>query len=312
MAHASTSCPGCEYDLSGETRRWEWRCPVRGLCPECGLEFGWSEALRASNRPVPNFFEHAQGYWPTRKAMVITWLWVACPWVLWNKVGLEQRPSFRRASLWAILLIVPLHATIAVADFVAWSASTSASPLARGALREMVNCLAWPVLEVRTDFSVHLLLLERNHTLLVGVGAMTLAWPLVVMWGFGKSCIRDRRDHVWRVACYSLWPFVVFWALAAVRQLLRVLYLLTTPGGARQGITWEIYDTYKDTLRDALRAPTGVLALASVWLLAWWSITLTRAFRLPWTKVRFLGLWIFTTFFGVVAWIGMNVLRVYL
>lgn len=43
-------CPQCGHDLEGEVATWTQSCPLAGACPECGREFGWSEAFRKSER----------------------------------------------------------------------------------------------------------------------------------------------------------------------------------------------------------------------------------------------------------------------
>lgn len=41
-------CPRCSYDLRGTMGDWSRACPLRGVCPECGLQFEWAEMIGAS------------------------------------------------------------------------------------------------------------------------------------------------------------------------------------------------------------------------------------------------------------------------
>ncbi len=50
-------CPRCGYDLRGETARWAFQCPVRGVCSECGYDFDWFTLLSPRFAPPPGFFE---------------------------------------------------------------------------------------------------------------------------------------------------------------------------------------------------------------------------------------------------------------
>ncbi len=42
---ALQNCPRCGYDLSGAVDSWSDRCPLEGVCPECGLSHRWRDVL---------------------------------------------------------------------------------------------------------------------------------------------------------------------------------------------------------------------------------------------------------------------------
>ncbi|MFG0304904.1 MAG: hypothetical protein ACF8Q5_01680 [Phycisphaerales bacterium JB040] len=41
MCAAEHPCPYCRYDLSGIASSWTDRCPLRGVCSECGTALEW-------------------------------------------------------------------------------------------------------------------------------------------------------------------------------------------------------------------------------------------------------------------------------
>ena len=43
-------CPKCAYDLRGTMGDWSNACPLRGICPECGLEFEWADMIGTRRR----------------------------------------------------------------------------------------------------------------------------------------------------------------------------------------------------------------------------------------------------------------------
>ena len=45
-------CPKCSYDLRGTMGDWSRACPLRGVCPECGLQFEWAEMIGEKSGPV--------------------------------------------------------------------------------------------------------------------------------------------------------------------------------------------------------------------------------------------------------------------
>ncbi|MEX0876943.1 MAG: hypothetical protein WD114_05750 [Phycisphaerales bacterium] len=53
-------CPKCGYDQSGEIATWEERCPLEGVCPECGLAFAWADVFDPSRVHLPWYVEHAE------------------------------------------------------------------------------------------------------------------------------------------------------------------------------------------------------------------------------------------------------------
>ncbi len=80
QSHLAT-CPRCIYSLQGEVDRWVEACAVHGKCPECGLDFEWSELLVHGKRWHPDFFE-CPGE-PLRQ-LVRTWVRAVNPAAFWR------------------------------------------------------------------------------------------------------------------------------------------------------------------------------------------------------------------------------------
>lgn len=313
MEHESL-CPRCAYDLSGEVTRWRASCPVDGVCPECGQGFGWSEVLREDRRLVEGFVEHTKEGWATRRAALRTWLWAAWPWVFWGRVGVRHRMDVGRAFGWLVILIAPAQALLAAADFCRWLLGGRTAAGLKEMAVEAASCVGWPIVEVAGGggLGVRLvpLLHTRDYSLLVGAWVMTLAWPVLmhdVAWpGVRES---DRVRHVVRAAVYSCWWVVLFWWLAAIRQVLKCVHALAARSGVLREAAWEVYDGYKDVLRDVIRMPLLPLALVSAMLAAWWYVTMTRGFRMRGTGWRWWVYWSLSTVLGVTVWIGVNLAR---
>lgn len=53
-------CPLCQYDLRAYPSTWSDRCPVFGLCPECGRRFRWGKVL-AKSKPRAHAPPHPIG-----------------------------------------------------------------------------------------------------------------------------------------------------------------------------------------------------------------------------------------------------------
>ncbi len=51
-------CPRCGYDLRGPVALWRERCPLEGVCPECGLGYAWLHVFRPEWLTPRWSFEH--------------------------------------------------------------------------------------------------------------------------------------------------------------------------------------------------------------------------------------------------------------
>lgn len=105
MAHARTPtppkpiCPKCGYDQSGEIATWEKRCPLQGICPECGLGFDWADVFDPSRVHLAWYVEHAQRKRDMLRRTPITLWFLLVPNRFWKRVTVGS-PIYA-ARLWS-------------------------------------------------------------------------------------------------------------------------------------------------------------------------------------------------------------------
>lgn len=104
------TCSRCAYNL---------RSLVRPVCPECGLEFWWSDVLEAAVRSNKFLFEHN---WRTRPVRSLVWtVWHSFrPSTFWSKVSIHEQPNVR--ALWLMLLMTSICFFVVLYS-VAWGLS---------------------------------------------------------------------------------------------------------------------------------------------------------------------------------------------
>jgi hypothetical protein len=94
------TCSRCGYNL---------RMLERPLCPECGLEFSWTDALRRAELESNFLFEHR---WQDR--LLQSWLktlWRSLwPWSFWRNVSIHERAAPGPLSFWLLqsVLLFPV------------------------------------------------------------------------------------------------------------------------------------------------------------------------------------------------------------
>ncbi len=100
----TTHCPRCGYDLSGAVDSWTERCPVEGVCSECGLQYEWRNVLNPM-LTVPRWsFEHAKSR--SLRAGARSVLMSLRPRRLWRSLQLQHPVQSRR--LWILLVVACL------------------------------------------------------------------------------------------------------------------------------------------------------------------------------------------------------------
>ncbi|QOI99132.1 MAG: hypothetical protein HRU70_00950 [Phycisphaeraceae bacterium] len=118
MHDTPASCPRCDYDLRGQADAWTTECPLRGTCPECGLEYTWREVLRPLNEPAPWSFEHAppgSGLWRRAACFLKTFLRSFRPQHLWRGVPMASRINYPRVAAYGGLSILSAWALCSAA-----------------------------------------------------------------------------------------------------------------------------------------------------------------------------------------------------
>ena len=115
-------CPRCGYDLRGLVATWEDRCPLEGVCSECGLNLRWAEVL------LPEKFEPrwCVEFAPRGRRILLacarTLLWSLRPWTFWRRMKMSQPIRWRRLAAYLLLLAASVYATFALTHGVlAWN-----------------------------------------------------------------------------------------------------------------------------------------------------------------------------------------------
>jgi len=195
------ACPRCGYDQSGIVATWNDRCPLKGVCSECGLPFDWHDLLDPDATTPSWSFEHARSR-PFRKLQA-TWVRSLRPWTFWRSMRLEHPIIPRRIFVWMFACLAALHALAAAKglaeewedlyrDIVGWVASQRRLHFDGPAL---ARSLGWPYSFAPTP-----------------PGAR---WGLVVLWAIlipiAYLVLQDtlrtakvRPAHLWRALAYFL------------------------------------------------------------------------------------------------------------
>lgn len=108
----SPSCPRCGYDLSGARGAWRERCPLDGVCPECGLGYEWRDVFRPERLTPRWSFEHA------RAGPMRSWLATAArtlrPARFWTRMRVESPVRTGRLVVLALGVVLATHVVIAL------------------------------------------------------------------------------------------------------------------------------------------------------------------------------------------------------
>ncbi|MCC7390586.1 MAG: hypothetical protein IT431_17690 [Phycisphaerales bacterium] len=120
MLSPPPDCPRCGYDQTGAVAAWTDRCPLRGRCPECGIDFRWRDVLRPE-LDTPRWFVERR--WIGRERVIFsrmvralrTWWWVLLPWRFWGRIKLHQPVGWLGLLVWlpAVLLVLAIPADVA-------------------------------------------------------------------------------------------------------------------------------------------------------------------------------------------------------
>lgn len=218
MPEPASACPRCGYDQSGVVVSWADRCPLGGVCSECGLDFSWRDVL-SPVWTVPQWsFEHCRGWWQVGKH-TRTCLHALFFWHFWRAIRMEH--PLRSSRLWRHVgaMLLASHLVLAAsASWRAWHIAMRvapwwwAGPGSRGrsaapgeeAARAAADAFLWPY------WQVHLLgspVIWQEHAfgrdgvfLLLWMGATPLGF-LVLTETFRR--VRVRFVHLWRGLAYS-------------------------------------------------------------------------------------------------------------
>ncbi len=260
-------CPRCRYDQSGAIATWETAgaCPLAGRCPECGLEFRWSELLCPA-RTIPWWsFEHASRPGVPVVEALVTAGFTLLPDRMWRALRLEHPVNLPRAAGASLLGLMLCHAAIAIMTFYRTHQNAGSTPATK------LGALVFPYAQWQgnpwssqqdtvTDEATWVLAL---WALLMPVGFLALQRTLAV--------VAVRWGHIWRIWWYALVP------LAGVHMLFGlVATLASSPMLPRPQWTWG--GAYWSEIAISAGPRTVVCGLA---LVLFWGMAVKRYLRLP-------------------------------
>lgn len=105
----SVICPKCGYDQSGLVDTWTDRCPLQGMCTECGLEFDWADVMDPKRVRLHWYSEHASGFKQMLARTPSTILRLLYPPVFWSRVTVMMEVRLRWLLLWALTVALAAH-----------------------------------------------------------------------------------------------------------------------------------------------------------------------------------------------------------
>jgi hypothetical protein len=275
MSDASAcACIRCGYDLSGQVAAWTDRCPLHGVCPECGLGLRWDEVLVPA-RVAPGWsIEHS-----SRPGLAaLRGLMRGCtPWRLWGwrsgrlSMGVDLRP----ARLWGFLACLAAVGWIASGLVNVWMSVVieAMQPSVRVNV-DPISTLLHPERPV-TSYGPGLIYYRFAPTLL-GLLLLPGAFCLLTQTLARRKL---RRAHLVRICAYSLGPVLPMLAFMIVARAFALAgawgMLGRQPALARISGHLNAWTMYIDD-----RPYVWAVAFAA-WMTAYWAVALRRYLELP-------------------------------
>ena len=108
-ASVRVRCPRCGYDLRGLVATWADRCPLEGVCSECGLNLRWAEVLLPEKFEPRWCVEFAPRGWSICPACARTVLRSLRPRTFWRRMKMSHRIRGRRLMAHVLLLLAGLY-----------------------------------------------------------------------------------------------------------------------------------------------------------------------------------------------------------
>lgn len=265
-------CPRCDYDLSGETSRWESQCPVRGVCPECGLDFAWTHVCVPERWVLRGFVEQAKGVRQLFRWSWRTWSWTVLPWRFWSRVQMHHKVGVRKLLFWfAIVVVLPhvlLSSMVTVEEVLAGVHTRTSGWAWLNNISEILVELQGPWAGVPVARWTYSEWPAQGTWLLVGV------FGLPILLGLMPISLRRARVHplhILRASVYSMAIPGMFYAMHGLsRFVFGCMVNFTTYNAAR----WNAVSRFNESLYQAF------FVFAGPWLALWWLLTLTRGWKL--------------------------------
>ena len=109
-------CPRCGYDLRGVVSAWEERCPLEGVCSECGLRLKWAEVLRPEAIEPGWCVEFVSKRRAFPAACAKTFACCCQPWLFWRRLKMSQPIRGRRLGVYIVFLLVSVYVLFALSQ----------------------------------------------------------------------------------------------------------------------------------------------------------------------------------------------------
>ncbi|MFN7020008.1 MAG: hypothetical protein ACK4WH_01605 [Phycisphaerales bacterium] len=285
-AASPPGCPRCGYDQSGLRASWEGgdRCPLRGVCSECGFEFDWGRVLNSEKYKLPWLYEHAPGRRPMVRRAWRTWQRVILPWRFWREsdgVRLDTPHNWWRLSAWLPVITGSVWAvagTFQVCEWLLYVLTSAPRSMIRVQVRNprwwleaIFNSYFEQVVSLNARWAGGSVIAPRE------VPYQLTAWlvcaavmPLMLLLGTTRAIVKVRAAHIARASIYGLAPVILYpldWFLH--RTLLRLDVVQS----------WWAWIINTTKIYDLMPVVFGLCGIA--WFGLWWWVVLVRVFALP-------------------------------
>jgi len=293
-AEAPVDCPRCGYDQSGALASFRaadaW--PMRGRCPECGLDWCWGDLLHPA-RQMPKWLVEN----PRRAAALTlapTWRRALRPRRFWSRV-LVTLPIHRgRLVLYALFTLLLTYAVAGATS--AWSEHAFGGRMFMpGAIISpsrtdtLLLAAAWPV----GSGSYH------DVRPLGPMSVLAIAWVLLMPLPFLALrqtflLIRVRRIHLLRIWAYSLTPLPpLVLVVGLIHHSAHLVQSSITAWSGYQRTAWSVASS-------VLHADWCVALILGAWLALFWSRSIRLYLRLPNARLV-ITLMLIASFLGATA-----------
>ncbi len=278
--------------------------PLAGRCPECGLDFRWSDVLSPRHDDLPWFYEHTPRF---RLGFVRAWkTWRRALWppTFWAQVKLTTRLNPLRLLLWPLVLVGGLQllifaANLSIVLFNGWIWQTTPEHVIAAIVSALVDPLAvvyytgggpgvgWGV---ALGFGVRGRPDVVNFAVTGPLAAAGLIPVMLLILGSTRATSSIRVGHVVRAGVLqgaAFAPIAIYYLVDRLSAS-AILWL----SGAATG--------HENTLSFWFYAAAPILAIMlAAWLGFYWHVVITRGFkldrpRLIWSLLMIAGVLIST------------------
>ncbi len=308
------ACPRCGYDQSGVIAMWSERCPLAGVCSECGLPIVWRDVLNPEWATPRWSFEHHRGWWQVGKHIRTCWAALR-PWSFWRRLAINLPIRRSRLLRHAAAMLVGCHLLMGLVS-AGWAGlhpwrwmmtpAGVARPLTPAEVHELqfrcaLDAFIWPYGQARMSSPAG----SWSHRIDVpGWIVFAIVWALLTPPAFfaltdSMKGVPVRRQHLLRGLAYGLTPLPL---------VVAAWYLAQTDPAAVLVRRWS-RALFGQPLQNVLEvaAPSLFLALG-LWQCVYWSMFTRRYLRIPHPEGVAAAM---LTIGGLSAAIGVLLIRVF-